>query len=78
VAADGIVFPPSIWGKLKANVQFAAIFLAIVRFGNEIGPLFLDEWAMLVAAAITVLSAADYLVHFSAALRSERAGPRRP
>ena len=30
---------PSIWGKLKANVQFVAIFLAIWRPDIEIG-----EW----------------------------------
>lgn len=71
VAADGTVFRPSIWGKLKANVQFIAIFLAILRWGEELGPLLLDEWAMLVAAGITVMSAAEYLVRFSSALRAD-------
>jgi CDP-diacylglycerol--glycerol-3-phosphate 3-phosphatidyltransferase len=69
VAADGVVFPPSIWGKLKTNVQFVAIFLAIVRWGNELGPFFLDEWVMIAAAAITVLSAVEYVTRFSSALR---------
>jgi CDP-diacylglycerol--glycerol-3-phosphate 3-phosphatidyltransferase len=69
VAADGVVFPPSIWGKLKTNVQFVAIFLAIVRWGGQIGPFYLDEWVMIAAAAITVLSAVEYLTRFSAALR---------
>ena len=32
VAAEGAVFPPSLWGKLKTNVQFAAILLAILRY----------------------------------------------
>jgi CDP-diacylglycerol--glycerol-3-phosphate 3-phosphatidyltransferase len=68
VAAGGTVFPPSIWGKLKTNVQFVAIFLAIVRYGRELGPLRLDEWAMAVAAFITVLSAVEYLARFSSAL----------
>jgi CDP-diacylglycerol---glycerol-3-phosphate 3-phosphatidyltransferase len=68
VAADGIVFPPSIWGKLKTNVQFIAIFLAIVHYGNELGPLRLDEWAMIAAAAITVMSAVEYLARFSSVL----------
>jgi CDP-diacylglycerol--glycerol-3-phosphate 3-phosphatidyltransferase len=66
VAADGTVFPPSIWGKLKTNVQFIAIFLAIVRFGVSLGPLRLDEWAMVVAAAITVISAVEYFTRYSA------------
>jgi CDP-diacylglycerol--glycerol-3-phosphate 3-phosphatidyltransferase len=68
VAADGLVFPPSIWGKLKTNVQFVAIFLAIVRWGGEIGPYFLDEWVMIAAAAITVISAIEYLTRFWPAL----------
>ena len=69
VAADGVVFPPSIWGKLKTNVQFVAIFLAIVRWGDRIGPLYFDQWVMIAAAAITVLSAVEYLKRFSSALR---------
>jgi CDP-diacylglycerol--glycerol-3-phosphate 3-phosphatidyltransferase len=68
VAADGTVFPPSIWGKLKTNVQFIAIFLAIVHYGWELGPLRLDEWAMIAAAVITVMSAVEYLARFSSAL----------
>ena len=31
VAAGGDLVKPSIWGKAKANVQFVAIFLAIIR-----------------------------------------------
>jgi CDP-diacylglycerol---glycerol-3-phosphate 3-phosphatidyltransferase len=69
VAADGVVFPPSIWGKLKTNVQFVAIFLAIVRWGGQIGPFYLDEWVMIAAAAITVFSAVEYLTRFASALR---------
>jgi CDP-diacylglycerol---glycerol-3-phosphate 3-phosphatidyltransferase len=70
VAADGTVFKPSIWGKLKANVQFIAIFLAMLRWGQELGPFLLDEWVMLLAAGITVMSAVEYLVRFSPALRA--------
>ena len=71
VAADGTVFPPSIWGKLKTNVQFIAIFLAIVRWGGELDPLRLDEWAMVAAAAITVMSAIEYVARFSSALSED-------
>jgi CDP-diacylglycerol---glycerol-3-phosphate 3-phosphatidyltransferase len=73
VAAEGTVFAPSLWGKLKTNVQFIAIFLAILRLGGPLGPLRLDEWAMLAAAAITVVSAVEYLARFSSALSR---GPR--
>ena len=68
VAAEGTVFAPSIWGKLKTNVQFVAILLAILRYDEPLGPLLLDEWAMLAAAAITVLSAFEYLARFGSAL----------
>jgi CDP-diacylglycerol--glycerol-3-phosphate 3-phosphatidyltransferase len=68
VAADGVVMKPSIWGKLKTNTQFVAILLAIVHPDVSIGPLRLDEWAMLAAAVITVASAAEYLVRFSGSL----------
>jgi CDP-diacylglycerol---glycerol-3-phosphate 3-phosphatidyltransferase len=68
VAAEGTVFAPSIWGKLKTNVQFLAIFLAILHIGHSLGPFRLDEWAMIAAAAITVMSAVEYLARFSSSL----------
>jgi CDP-diacylglycerol--glycerol-3-phosphate 3-phosphatidyltransferase len=68
VAAAGTPFPPSVWGKLKANVQFAGIVLAIVRYPHPAGPLFVDQWVMLAAAAVTVASAVEYLVRFWGAL----------
>jgi CDP-diacylglycerol--glycerol-3-phosphate 3-phosphatidyltransferase len=74
VAADGTVMRPSIWGKLKANVQFVAIFLAILRTTPKLGPLLVDQWAMLAAAVVTVLSAVGYLTRFSGSLSSGRDG----
>ena len=73
-ATDGTVVKPSVWGKLKANVQFMAIFLAIVRWGDPIGPLYLDQYAMIAAAVVTVASAVEYLARFGGVLigRSER------
>ena len=65
IAADGTVMKPSIWGKLKANVQFVAITLAIIRWPVHIGPLWLDEWAMWIAAGVTVMSGIEYLSRFS-------------
>jgi CDP-diacylglycerol--glycerol-3-phosphate 3-phosphatidyltransferase len=72
VAADGTVMSPSIWGKLKANVQFVAIFLAILRPGSPIGPFYLDEWAMWAAAVVTTLSAVEYVARFSNRLTTFR------
>jgi CDP-diacylglycerol---glycerol-3-phosphate 3-phosphatidyltransferase len=62
IASEGEVMAPSMLGKAKTSVQFVAIMLAILRPGDRIGGYYLDEWAMVVAAVITVWSAADYLV----------------
>src|SRR6187200_2992995 len=73
VAADGLVMAPSIWGKIKTNVQFFAILLAIVRPEVVVAGVYADEWLMVAAAVITVGSAIDYLVSFSSALRASAA-----
>jgi CDP-diacylglycerol--glycerol-3-phosphate 3-phosphatidyltransferase len=65
VAATGEVMRPSIWGKLKTNAQFVAITLAIVRIPVKVGPLFIDQYFMLLAAAATVASAVEYLARFA-------------
>ena len=70
IASEGDVMAPSMLGKLKTSIQFLAIALAIPRPGDEIAGLYLDEWAMLAAAAITVWSAVDYIVRAVPALRS--------
>ena len=64
VAADGKMLPSSGWGKWKATIQFIAIGLAIVRLADKWGPLFLDEWAMIAATAITLISALDYVARY--------------
>lgn len=69
VAAEGLVMAPSWWGKVKTNVQFFAILLAIVRPDILIAGAYADEWLMVAAAIITVGSAIDYLVTFSSALK---------
>ena len=75
VASTGDLVQPSVWGKAKANVQFLAIFLAILRPGEPIGPLYLDQWAMIAAAVITVLSGLEYVLRFRGAITT---GPRDP
>ena len=68
IAAGGTVMQASMLGRLKTAVQFLAILLAILRPGDEIGGAYLDEWVMLVAAAITVASAVDYFKSFAGSL----------
>ena len=65
---QGHVISASVWGKLKTTIQFVAILLAILRPGGPLGGEYLDEWVMLVAAFITVMSAVDYLQRFAPAL----------
>lgn len=69
-ASDGTVVYPSIWGKIKFVVQFAAIFLAILRYDQRVGNMFLDEWAMTAAVIVTVLSAWSYLKYLPSAFRN--------
>jgi CDP-diacylglycerol--glycerol-3-phosphate 3-phosphatidyltransferase len=68
VATSGDIVQPSLLGKSKTVVQFLAILLAIVRPGGEIAGLYLDEWAMAIAAVVTIWSGADYLMRFRVSL----------
>jgi CDP-diacylglycerol--glycerol-3-phosphate 3-phosphatidyltransferase len=70
VASGGRVMETSMLGKWKATVQFAAIALAMIRPDVMIAGEYLDEWLMVVAALVTAWSGIDYLMKFSAALRS--------
>jgi CDP-diacylglycerol--glycerol-3-phosphate 3-phosphatidyltransferase len=70
VASGGRVMETSMLGKWKATVQFAAITVAMVRPDVTIGGEYLDEWLMVIAALVTAWSGIDYLLKFSATLRS--------
>ena len=69
VAAEGRHLEASLLGKSKTTVQFAAIALAIVRPDVLIAGEYLDEWAMIAAAIVTVWSGVDYLLRFFTVLR---------
>jgi CDP-diacylglycerol--glycerol-3-phosphate 3-phosphatidyltransferase len=71
LADKGTVISPSQLGKLKTSIQFLALLLAILRPGDQIGSLYIDEWAMLAAAVITVWSMVDYLIKAVPYLTSE-------
>ncbi len=64
--------PPSVWGKIKALVQFLAIGFAIIRFDTLLGPYFFDQWLVLVAVAVTLLSGWEYFSRFGGSLRRSR------
>lgn len=67
-AIEGTVIEASGFGKRKAALQFIAITLAVLRPGGEIGGFYLDEYVLLVAAVVTVASAADYVWRFSSTI----------
>jgi CDP-diacylglycerol---glycerol-3-phosphate 3-phosphatidyltransferase len=69
VAVDGTVMKASPWGRRKTAIQFLAILLAILRPGDPVGGLYVDQWVMLAAAVITFLSAVDYIMRARPALR---------
>jgi len=69
IASEGEVMPPSSLGKLKTAIQFLAILLAILRLGDPVAGLYVDQWAMLAAGAIAIYSMADYLIRAWPVLR---------
>jgi CDP-diacylglycerol--glycerol-3-phosphate 3-phosphatidyltransferase len=73
VALGGGMVKPSTWGKIKAFSQFVAIGLAFVRLDDRWGALYLDEWVMAVAVAITIASGWQYLAGFWDTVRANRA-----
>jgi len=69
VAIEGELVKPSMWGKVKANVQYVAIVLAMLRLFDPLGPLFLDEWVMWIAVALTLVSGWGYAQAFASVVR---------
>lgn len=76
VASEGAPMAPSIWGKLKANVQFVAILLAIWWPDAEVGGIAIAEIGLWIAAAVTVASAVEYLARFRSVLTADGAARR--
>lgn len=71
-AMDGEVVHPSIWGKIKATVQYLAILLALLRIETTYWGLYLDQWVVGLAVVVTVLSGYEYFSRFARVLRSNR------
>ena len=69
-AFENTPVPPSVWGKIKTGMQFFALGLAMLRLAEPWGPWYFDEWVMLAAVVVTVLSAVDYFRHYGRVLRS--------
>jgi CDP-diacylglycerol--glycerol-3-phosphate 3-phosphatidyltransferase len=63
-AMEGTLIKPSIWGKIKATLQFIALPLAIARLGPTFAGFYFDEWMMTLAAVAAILSGWNYLAGF--------------
>jgi len=70
VATQGLHLDPSLLGKWKATVQFAALTLVMLSPDVIIAGARLDQWALALAALVTVWSGVDYFMRSSYALRS--------
>lgn len=68
VTSGGGRFDTSMLGKWKATVQFIAIALAMLRPDAVIAGAYLDQWAMVIAAAVTAWSGIDYIARFRSGL----------
>jgi CDP-diacylglycerol--glycerol-3-phosphate 3-phosphatidyltransferase len=69
VATQGQHLEPSLLGKWKATVQFAAVTVVILRPDVIFVGGYLDQWLLAVAAVVTVWSGIDYFVRFAATFR---------
>jgi CDP-diacylglycerol---glycerol-3-phosphate 3-phosphatidyltransferase len=70
VAAGGSHLETSMFGKWKASLQFAVIAVAILRPHVIIDGAYLDQWLMILVAAITAWSGIQYLRASADALKS--------
>jgi CDP-diacylglycerol--glycerol-3-phosphate 3-phosphatidyltransferase len=70
VASGGANLETSLFGKWKATAQFAAIAVAILRPHVIVDGAYLDQWLMVIVAAITAWSGVEYLRASADALRS--------
>jgi CDP-diacylglycerol--glycerol-3-phosphate 3-phosphatidyltransferase len=70
VSAGGSQFETSRFGKWKATLQFVAIALAMIRPDVTFGGAYLDQWLMILTAAVTGWSGIDYLIRSADALRT--------
>jgi CDP-diacylglycerol--glycerol-3-phosphate 3-phosphatidyltransferase len=70
VATQGLHLEPSMLGKWKATIQFAALTLVMLRPNVVIASAFLDQWLLALAALVSLWSGIDYFLRFSAAFRS--------
>ncbi len=61
-AAEGVIIPASIWGKLKTVCQMAAIVIVILEPGWQVAGRRVSWLVVMAAVLVTVTSGIDYFV----------------
>jgi CDP-diacylglycerol--glycerol-3-phosphate 3-phosphatidyltransferase len=61
-AAEGVIIPASVWGKVKTVCQMAAIMVVILEPGWMLGGFRVSRMVLGVAVIVTVASGVDYFV----------------
>ena len=74
VASGGMHLEPSMLGKWKATVQFVALALAMIRPDVIIAGAYLDQWVLVIAAAIVTVPGPAWTIS-CASLAALRARP---
>src|SRR5665811_112295 len=61
-AAEGVIIPASIWGKVKAVCQMVAVMAVILEPGWRVAGYRVDRWLVGLAVILTVTSGVDYFI----------------
>lgn len=69
-AAENVVIPASVWGKVKTAAQMTAIVFVIVDQGWRVGVVSVGDLLVAVAVLVTVGSGADYFLRARGRLRA--------
>ena len=60
-------------GEGESQYAYLAIFMALLRTPDKYGGLYPDQWVMLLAVVVTVMSGYGYFARFARVLRAARA-----
>lgn len=71
-AAEGVIIPASIWGKVKTVCQLVAVMAIILDPGWVLAGYRIDRWLVGLAVVLTVTSGADYFVRARGRLNAPR------
>lgn len=71
-AAEGVIIPASIWGKVKTVCQMVAVMAVILEPGWRVAGYRVDRWLVGLAVILTVTSGVDYFIRARGRLHAPR------